>query len=451
MNTPIWDFLLEYSKSKALRLHMPGHKGKTLLGYETLDITEIDGADSLYEANGIIKESEDNVSALFNSDTFYSTEGSSLCIRAMLYLCCLYGISKGERPLILACRNVHRSFLSAIAMLEADVEWIYPGEEESYLSCTADINELEERFGKAERLPTVLYITSPDYLGNTADIAALSKICKKYGVLLAVDNAHGAYLKFLESSMHPIDLGADICCDSAHKTLPVLTGGAYLHISRELDPFFKNNAKSALINFGSTSPSYLILASLDRVNEYITSGYCERLHSFNKKVTLLKNRLADRGYELYGNEALKISIKAKSYGYRGRELADILLNENIVCEFSDPDFLVMMLSPEFTDLELKRIEDALLSVEKKDPIKETPPPFKKLKKALSVREASFSPWESLNVSDCEGRILANDSSSCPPAVPIAVSGEIIDENAKKCFLYYNVKECKVIRTMKNET
>ena len=78
-----------------------------------------------------------------------------------------------------------------------------------------------------------MYLTCPDYLGELPDVAALAAVCRRAGVLLAVDNAHGAYLKFLSPSRHPMDLGADLCCDSAHKTLPVVTGGAYLHIARQ--------------------------------------------------------------------------------------------------------------------------------------------------------------------------------------------------------------------------
>ena len=122
---------------------MPGHKGIGTLGFEHLDITEIEGADSLYEANGIIKESEDNASRLFGCDTYYSTEGSSLCIRAMMYLITLYAKERKIKPFVLAGRNSHKTFLTACAMLDVDVSWLYPDENTSYLSCSIAPEKLE--------------------------------------------------------------------------------------------------------------------------------------------------------------------------------------------------------------------------------------------------------------------------------------------------------------------
>ena len=135
MDTPICDFVREYARLNTHRLHMPGHKGAAFLGMEPLDITEIQGADSLYEANGIIARSEANASVLFGCRTFYSTEGSSQCIRAMLYLITLYAAQQGRKPLIAAGRNAHKTFLTAAALLDTDVRWLYPQSPVSYLSC----------------------------------------------------------------------------------------------------------------------------------------------------------------------------------------------------------------------------------------------------------------------------------------------------------------------------
>ena len=442
METPICDFVRGYAQSDALRLHMPGHKGAAFLGMEQLDITEIDGADSLYEAQGIIRQSEENASALFGSETYYSTEGCSQCIRAMLYLTVLQAKQQGKRPLIAAGRNAHKSFVGAAALLDFDVLWLYPNEADSYLSCDLDAQTLDAVL--AEKKPVAVYLTSPDYLGNVADVAALAEVCHRHDCLLLVDNAHGAYLRFLQPSRHPIDLGADICCDSAHKTLPVLTGGAYLHIAKGAPRVFREQAKNALMLFGSTSPSYLILQSLDAANAYLADGYAQKLEAFAAKLQRLKDKLTAHGYTLQGNEPLKLTVSAKDYGYTGRQLADILLEQQVVCEFSDPDFLVLMLTPETGEEGLKRLEAALLCIPRKPAIAEKPPVFHSCTAAMPIREAVLSPCETVPVEKSIGRVLAAASIGCPPAVPIVVCGERIDEAAAACFSYYGVKTCTVV-------
>lgn len=443
MKTPICDFVKNYADSESVRLHMPGHKGVGAFG-EASDITEITGADSLFEANGIIRESEKNASSLFGSDTFYSTEGSSLCIRAMVYMLSLYAKENSVKPLILAGRNAHKTFLSALALTDTDVSWIFPKENESYLSCSVTPSELEAIFKSSSEPPIAVYLTSPDYLGNVSDIGAIAKVCHKYGALLCVDNAHGAYLKFLSPSKHPIDLGADICCDSAHKTLPVFTGGAYLHVSANAPSLFLKEAKNALCLFGSTSPSYLILGSLDKANIYLNS-HKERLREFIPLLDSLRDELCKRGYTLIGNEELKITIDAKTYGYYGFELSDILLTQDIVCEFYDRDHLVMMFTPENTKEDIAKVKSALLSIEKKEALISAPKEFSVPVRAMSVREAVFSPQECLPLCECEGRVLASARIPCPPAVPIAVSGEIIDQNAIETFEYYGIDSCVVVK------
>lgn len=444
MNTPICDFVKNYINSQTERMHMPGHKGMPLLGCEPFDITEISGADSLYEADGIIAESERNASRLFGTKaTFYSAEGSSLCIRAMIFLALRYAKINGKKPLIAAGRNAHKTFVTAAALLDFDIEWLPSAENSGYLSCSIDFCAAERII--AEKSPSALYITSPDYLGNTADLKKISALCKKYGVLLIVDNAHGAYLKFLPESRHPIDSGADLCCDSAHKTLPVLTGGAYLHISESAPDFFVDEARNALSVFGSTSPSYLIMQSLDAANAYIANGYAQKLAEFIPKVSELKEKLASIGYSLCGDEVLKITVMPKSYGYTGNALADELREKGIECEFSDPDYIVFMLSPERGEEGIKKLFEALSGIAKKTEIPEKPPVSFIPERVMSVREAVFSPSETVPSAMSEGRVLAALNVGCPPAVPIAVCGERIDSKAAEMFKYYGIESCEVIK------
>lgn len=440
MKTPIYDFARAYSESGTVRMHMPGHKGKSLLGFEHLDITEITDADDLYNADGIIAESEREASRLFGARTFYSTEGSSLCIRAMLYMVAKYAATRGEKPSILACRNAHKVFIYATAMLDVEVNWLF-ADGGSYLSCTPSAAEIEQYLSNSQTLPTAVYLTSPDYLGNICDVRGISKVCHRFDVLLLVDNAHGAYTKFLRTSMHPIDLGADACCDSAHKTLPALTGCAYLHISHGAPNFLRENAKQALSLFGSTSPSYLLLSSLDKVNEYIENGYRERLDSLVTRLDVIKKELIANGYSIVGDEPLKITVEARSYGYTGITLARLLREAGIECEFSDNDFVVAMLTPESDANALKA---ALLSIPQRAAIIEGAPPFVSPRAEVSIRKAIFAPSERILTRDAAGRILANPCLSCPPAVPIVVSGEKITEDAVAAMLYYGIEYCDVV-------
>lgn len=439
MKTPICDFIKNYISQKNTRLHMPGHKGCGLLGYEEYDITEITGADSLYEADGIIMESEQNASLLFGCDTFYSTEGSTQCIKAMLYLALT---ASGGNRLIAAGRNAHKSFLSASALLDLEVDWLC-GRGKNHISLCLTANDVEAYFKNAATLPFALYLTSPDYLGNMLDIAGISKICRKYSVLLLVDNAHGAYLKFLNSSMHPIDLGADMCSSSAHKTLPVLTGGAYLQISKNADCYFKNNAKTALSLFGSTSPSYLILQSLDMANKYL-SDYKNRLSDFTLKLDKLKSDLTEKGFNLIGNEPLKLTIFAKDYGYLGYEIGDYLKQNNIVAEFFDTDFITLMFTPEIEDTALNKLYFVLCNLPKKERILTSPPAFSLPNKKVSIRQAAFSKCETVDAKIALGRISASPTAYCPPAIPLVMSGEEIDEAVIKSAEYYNVKKFNVL-------
>lgn len=441
MKTPIVSFLKSYQEKSPVRMHMPGHKGAGILGFEGMDLTEIYGADELFAAEGIIKESEQNASSLFGCPTYYSTQGSTLCIQTMCTILCQDAKSKGKKPKILAGRNAHRSFIHAAALLDFEIEWLYGNSD--YLSCKIHAEDLEKAI--IESLPTAVYLTNPDYLGNLLDIQSLASVCKKHNVLLAIDNAHGAYLRFLEPSLHPIDLGADLCCDSAHKTLPVLTGGAYLHLSESLNQVWKNDVKHFMEYFSSTSPSYLIMASLDAANEVLDTTFRNSLSECVRSVASLKNTLVQHGYAILSGEPMKITISTKEFGYTGNEIANLLMECDIYPEFYDSDYIVLMPSPYNTKDDLKRLETCLCGIERKPILINKPPKLEQSKKAMNVRQALFSSSITLDVSKSLGQVCSSVTVSCPPAILPVIPGEVISESSIEVMKYYGIETVRVVK------
>lgn len=438
MDTPIYDFCQSYRKKRISRLHMPGHKGRSLLGCEGLDLTEVLGADELYASDGVIAQSEKNAAALFGSgSTFYSTEGSSQCIRAMVKLGLLLSGHSG-RGKILAARNAHKSFLYACALMDADIVWLYPEAWTGLCSCPVAPRALSEAI--AAHRPDAVYLTSPDYLGQVADVASLSKVCHDAGIPLLVDNAHGAYLHWL--GRHPMDLGADICCDSAHKTLPVLTGGAYLHLSPRANARIGAEAKAALELFGSTSPSYLVLQSLDLCNAYLERGFSEDLRRCAKRVSMLREKIpvAD-----ISQEPNKMVLDCYSLGCTGEAAAAALRSHLCEPEYVDSRYVVCMFSPQNREIDYARLEQALLSLPLRKALPEPPFRLAPAETPMTVRQAILAPHEWVPTAESVGRICGSPTVSCPPAIPITVSGEVITEEAVSLYQKYGIHKVLVVK------
>lgn len=447
MTTPIADFVREYAESDPVRLHMPGHKGQGLLGCEPWDITEIPGADELYAPCGIIRESEDNAGALFGSGrTLYSTEGSSQCIRAMLHMVAVQaraGQGSSSRPYVLAARNAHKTFFYGLALTDMDVKWLMPAVPSSLCSCCLTAADVDAALRTATTRPAAVYLTSPDYLGNLLPIREIAEVCHAAGVPLLVDNAHGAYLRFLPTDLHPLTAGADLCCDSAHKTLPALTGTAYLHISQNAPPAFAAGAREAMALYGSTSPSYLLLASLDLCNATLAEGYREQLAERIRQLEEVRQTLGQHGWMVEPSEPLKLTLRAPA-APNGEQIADRLRRAGYVCEYADREHLVMMPSVGTTTRELEGLVCAL---------GDCPAPPTSLfscrlpmtESVMTVREAIFAQFERLPITKAVGRVCATPTVSCPPAIPIAVSGEVIREEHLCLFEHYGIREIAVVK------
>lgn len=445
VKTPIFDFLNEYNDSGRIRLHTPGHKGR-IEGFGDmagLDLTEIDGADSLFDASGIIGESEEIASSIFGSyRTFYSAGGSTLSIYAMLSV-----IVRRCGRKIIAARNSHRSFINAIALLDIEPIWIYPDYEEGSAIGGCITKSAVRNALRANPDAKAVYITSPDYLGAMSDIRGISAICDGEDIPLIVDNAHGSHLRFSKPDLHPISIGATMCCDSAHKTLPVLTGGGYIHVAdNKFGKEYAEQIKENMALFASTSPSYLIMASLDLCNAYLYNEVSDDVERVTEQVIDIKNKLHRLGYIVLKGDQMRISLSAVERGYTGVELAHELRQRGIECEYADDNYAVLLFSPVSSDQDIAAVWDALIAIKARAPI-----PFADFsvdiypERKMSARRALFAQREKVAVDNAVGRVCAEVKISCPPGVPIVVPGEIITDKCIKVLKRYGILELYVVK------
>lgn len=421
MNTPFFNQMAAVC-ARGPRFFVPGHKGNTAAipafgQFLHWDLTEVEGAYDLSCPQGALAQSEENMSRAFNSGaTLYSAFGSSSCIMAMLALFC------GRGGTVAMGRTVHLSAVRALALLGISPEWIPL--ENGVLTPGAAEAALKKSGAKT------LYVTSPDYYGNMADIPALAAVCKKYDARLLADNAHGAYLAFLNPTRHPLALGADACADSAHKTLPCLTPAALLHLK---DPALKNKARAALNLFCGTSPSYPVLQSLDLAAGMLLSSppnFEAAAARFAAACGVFAEITAPCA------EPLKAVLRPALCGLCPKTFNSLLLKEGIACEYFDGESIVLMASPWNTEADFAALETALLNVKEKCPkntykitdnISTTPaPPLPKT--VLPPRDAFFAQQESIPLQSAEGRVMAGICAPCPPGTPLVMPGEEITKD-----------------------
>ncbi len=432
---PLTAYLNKYAQQKTIRAHMPGHKGCSPMELPSdvyaWDITEIAGADSLFEADGILLEAEQRTAAVYGSPACcWSAGGSTLCIQAML------ARMRTQGRTVIAARTVHRAFLNACILLGLQVHWVFPRRggvisgEYAPEDFAAALQEVRRTGASA-----CVYVTSPDYLGSQQDIRALAELCHAQDAPLLVDNAHGAHLPFLEENCHPMALGADYCCDSAHKMLPALTGAAILHCRSRQEA---QELKSCMQMFGSTSPSYLIMQSLESCTAYLETRGREDIPRSVSRAAALRQELAGK-YRFIGTEPLHLTIAAD-----GHDLAVQLRSRGIECEYEDAGFLVLLLSPVMTEGEFAALARALQECTPKPPrpAPELPAPMRQV---CDMRTAALAENVRVPLSQAKGRICGPVQVPCPPAVPIAVSGEELTAPWLTLMAHYGLKEIAVVK------
>ena len=442
-DTPLYDFLKTYRASEISRFHMPGHKGAfpPLLQEDlcSLDITEIQGADSLFECSGILREAERNAEKLYHSvRTLYSAGGSTLCIQTMLSL-----VRPRGKKIILA-RNSHKAAINAMALLGLEPVWLHPQKLDD--SVFPGIITPKQVRNALQRHPdaAAVYLTSPDYFGILCDIRGIKAECEHLGVPLLVDNAHGAHLCVCDGK-HPIRQGADLCCDSAHKTLPALTGAALLHIN---NPELLAGAKETMSLFGSTSPSYLIMLSTELAIRWLSTEGKTAFEQLRNRVSRIEDLFVQRGFatpSAYLRDDTRIVLDTLHGGYYGEEFAVRLRNAGMEPEFISQGAVVLLTSPFNREEDFHKLEAFAACLPKRQPIFNPVADFSAPLQVMSIRQAVLSSYELIPLEQAEGRTCADARISCPPGVPVVMPGEVIDKKSKNILKMYGINDIKVVK------
>lgn len=439
MSTPLYDAVRAYAAQDAASFHTPGHKGKTelLAGLtQAHDLTELPETDSLYHAEGVIAEAERLAARAFGAHTTaISAGGCTLAIQAMLRCVC------AEGDTILAGRVIHRGAVNAMALLGLSPRWIYPdGSAGAGLPGRVTpeaVEELARRYPQAR----AVYITSPDYYGCMADIEGIAAVCKKYGMPLLVDNAHGTHLAAF--GRHPLSLGAAMTADSAHKTLPVLTGGAWIHCA---DPKFSSLMKGAMSLFGSTSPSYPIMSSLDIAREWFEQSGIQAFAELAEQTRILRREAEKRGMGIPAGECdpVRFTILTQNIGLTGAQAAEHLRRCGCEPEYCDDAAAVMILTPFNTPEQLCRLRDAVQSMPAGDAASAAQYVIPRPASGCALREAALAAARSVPTAEAVGMISAQPACPCPPGVPVLMPGEVIDAQCADLLIKTGIYKLNVV-------
>lgn len=415
MPTPLYDALREYAKKDPARFHMPGHKGKflpapELAGLAAIDVTELPPTGNLYTAGEPFDSAQRLWAELFGFDCCqFLTGGSTMGIHTGLALCA----KPGEK--VLMDRSCHRAAFNALALLDLEPVWL----ERPWLASENLIGPIspvtvENMLDRHPDIKTVC-ITSPTYAGVLSDIAGISRIVHARGGKLFVDGAHGAHLTFL--GLDPFR-GADAVTVSAHKTLPAM-GQSALLFANGFDPDLVHLRASV---YGSSSPSYPMLASMDLARDWLLGeGRWEylrtacRVYEFRQAFPSLKE---GPGLSL---DPCRLTLKVKD----GPAFARALEERGIFPEMEDGGHVVLICTAQDSDGDLYRLELTLVELRDKmgdcAPIPAPPLP----ERVSSPRMALFAPSELRPLRDCGGRTAACQIAPYPPGVPVVAPGERI--------------------------
>ena len=431
----LYDTLIEYGKSDYVPLHMPGHKRKVIefANPYSFDITEIDGFDNLHHAEGILKEAQKHAAIVCQSDeTHFLVNGSSGGI-----LSAVFSATKQNGELIMA-RNCHKAVYHAAELRQLKTHFIYPEMLAEGILGGISVEMVEEAMEQHPEAKTLI-LTSPTYDGVVSDIKGIVKAAHAKGVTVIIDEAHGAH--FLKESGFPksaVRCGADVVIQSTHKTLPALTQTALLHVNKDYK--YKEKVRKYLTMFQTSSPSYVLMASIDQaMHWYMEEGreaykeYFSRLKKLRAAfATQLKYLKLMAPENIFDYDISKVLISVENANISGEELHKRLLKKyHIQSEMVSTEYVLFMTSVADTSEDYRRFLEALLEIdntlEEKPASMQTKEELGKRKVIMPIFEAIEKTKKRVPLLESMGEVSASYVSIYPPGIPLLTPGEKVSE------------------------
>ena len=446
IEAPLVDALEKFANSPSVQFHIPGHthgrgtlnKFKSLIGKQALSLDttdEFDNLGTLHPRTGAIAEAEALAAKAFGAQrTFFLINGSTVGNIA-LAMC-----STNKNQKVIVNRNCHRSVHMGMIISGAQPLWLFP-EKIDEMSLWGGVSPFEiERLLRENNDVSLVWITNPTYEGIVSDVASISKVCKKYNVPLIVDEAHGCLWNFNDNlPTSSLLLGADAVIHSLHKTGGSMSQSSMLHIAKnsKLDA---NKLEQALMLLQSTSPSIILLASLDAARAHLESSSGQRkLRYAVDNAKFIRNELKKiKGVELidpkrhYDVDITKIFLKVK--GLSGKRLESILeIDYNIEVESASDEGILVLSNIGNTRKEARYFVESIKKIVEYGYMdiyhfeKRKHMPMLEPKIVMNPREAYYSPKETILKQNAIGRISAEVIAECPPGISVLLPGELITE------------------------
>lgn len=439
MNIPILSVISNYIKENNTCFHMPGHKmgrgisRELLKDIEKLDVTEIPGLDNLHFPKGAIFDAQGLAAKAFGSDnTFFLVNGSTCGIHAMIMSTC----KRGDK--LIVGRDCHASVINGMMLSGVEPVYIKPGVDKDFaISTVVSCEEIKQALEENPDAVGVL-LTRPNYYGICFDNEKVADLVHSYGKILAIDEAHGAHLRFCGKLPHSVmDKGADICVQSAHKTLPAFGQGAYLHVKgTRVDV---ERLKFVLRMLETSSPSYVIMTYLDIARCIMEEQGEKLILRLLESIEALKERIvSSTGLKIldcedkeYFNDKTRLVINFKNAGITGFEVEKILrFGYNIQVEMADIFNIVCIATVSDDKESIEKLGAALEAIWKNHRKEKVLEEF--CIEDINIPLMRYLPHEVfdldatlIDIKDAVGKVSKALITPYPPGVPIVCPGEII--------------------------